>query len=143
MQIWMRRLHLVFAWLFVGAVVLQVFLAGLAIFDGWSWQDHVTWGHTGLALIALLVLVSAAAGRLPRSGVGWAALPLLGYIGQTLLAGFRFSGPTALAALHPAGALVVFGCDRRCAPGASLPRAARRATFATSLTAFRLVLPGS
>jgi len=109
MLIWMRRLHLVLAWLFVGAVVLQVFLAGLAIFDGWSWQDHVTWGHTGLALIALLVLVSAAAGRLPRSGVGWAALPLLGYIGQTLLAGFRFSGPTALAALHPVGALVVFG----------------------------------
>jgi len=108
MQALMRRLHQVFAWLFVGAVLLQVFLAGLAIFDGWSWQDHITWGYTGLALIALLVLVSAAAGRLPRSAVGWAALPLLGYIGQIVLAGFRFTESTAVAALHPVGALVVF-----------------------------------
>jgi len=111
MQIWMRRLHLVFAWLFVATVVVQVFLAGLALFDDRRyWQDHISFGHTGLALAALLVLVSAAAGRLPRSAVGWAALPLLGYIMQTVLAGFRFSGSTeAVAALHPVGALVVFG----------------------------------
>lgn len=70
--------------------------------------DHISFGHTVLALVAVLVLLSAAAGRLPRSAVAWAALPFLGYIVQTLLAGFRFSGPTELAALHPVGALVVF-----------------------------------
>jgi heme A synthase len=93
----------------VVTVVVQVFLAGLGLFaDRRYWQDHISFGHTALALVAVLVLLSAAAGRLPRSAVGWAALPFLGYIVQTLLAGFRLSGPKELAALHPVGALVIF-----------------------------------
>jgi len=109
MQPWLRRLHLALAWVFVLTVLVQVFLAGMALFaDRGYWQDHISFGHTVLALAAVLVLLSAAAGRLPRSAIAWAALPLVGYIVQTILAGFRFSGPQEVAALHPVGALVVF-----------------------------------
>ena len=66
MHLWMRRLHLALAWLFVGAVLFQVYLAGRAIFiSDRYWQDHVAWGWTCLPLIAVLVLATAIAGRLP------------------------------------------------------------------------------
>lgn len=110
MRIWIRRLHLLLAWLFVAAVLYQVYLAGRAIFvSEQTWEAHVGWGWTGLPLIALLVLVSAIAGGLPRAAIGWAALPLLGVIVQFLLASFRYSGQDEVAALHPVTALIVFG----------------------------------
>jgi hypothetical protein len=108
-QLWMRRLHLVFAWLFVGAVVFQVFLAGLALFvSPRHWEDHFAFGVLGVTLAALLVLLSAIAARLPRSAVGFAALPILSWFGQEVLASLRFEESTKiLAALHPVGALVM------------------------------------
>jgi Family of unknown function (DUF6220) len=110
MRVWFRRLHLVFAWLFVVAVVFQVYLAGRAIFVSERyWQDHLAWAWSGLPLIALLVLLSAVAGGLPGSAVRWAALPLLGVIVQFVMASFRYSGQTEIAALHPVTALIVFG----------------------------------
>ncbi|HJT64353.1 MAG TPA: DUF6220 domain-containing protein [Candidatus Limnocylindria bacterium] len=110
MRIWIRRVHLVLTWLFVAAVLYQVYLAGRAIFvSEQAWQEHVGWGWSGLPLIALLVLVSAIAGGLPRAAIGWAALPLLGVIVQFLLASFRYSGQVEVAALHPVTALIVFG----------------------------------
>jgi putative tricarboxylic transport membrane protein len=110
MRVWFRRLHLVIAWLFVAAVVFQVYLAGRAIFVSERyWQDHLAWAWTGLPLIALLVLLSAVAGGLPGSAVRWAALPLLGVFVQFVMAAFRYSGQTEIAALHPVTALIVFG----------------------------------
>jgi Family of unknown function (DUF6220) len=110
MRVWFRRLHLVIAWLFVVAVVFQVYLAGRAIFVSERyWQDHLAWAWTGLPLIALLVLLSAVAGGLSGSAVRWAALPLLGVILQFVVAAFRYSGQTEVAALHPVTALIVFG----------------------------------
>jgi hypothetical protein len=110
MRLWMRRVHLAMAWLFVAAVLYQVYLAGRAIFvSDRYWEDHVAWGWTGLPLTALLVLVSAVAAGLPRSGIGWAALPLLGALVQWILASFSYSGQPEVAALHPVTALIVFG----------------------------------
>lgn len=110
MRLWMRRLHLTFAWLLVGAVLFQVYLAGRAIFISERyWEDHVAWGWTGLPLIALLVLATAIAGGLPRTAIGWAGLPLLGAFVQFILAAFRYSGQTEVAALHPVTAVILFG----------------------------------
>jgi uncharacterized protein DUF6220 len=108
-RLWMRRLHLFTAWLFVAAVVFQVYLAGRAIFVSERyWEDHLAWAWSGLPLIALLVLLSAVAGGLPGSAIRWAALPLLGVIVQFVMASFRYSGQTEVAALHPVTALLVF-----------------------------------
>ncbi|HET9497908.1 MAG TPA: DUF6220 domain-containing protein [Candidatus Limnocylindria bacterium] len=110
MRLWMRRFHLVSAWLFVGAVLLQVYLAGRAVFiSELYWQDHVAWGWTAIPLVALLVLATAVAGGLPRTAIGWASLPLLGAFVQFLLASFRYSGQTEVAALHPVTAVILFG----------------------------------
>lgn len=110
MRVWIRRVHLATAWLFVAAVLYQVYLAGRAIFISEQyWDDHIGWGWTALPLVALLVLLSAGAGGLPRSAIGWAALPLLGAFVQFALAAFRYSGQPEVAALHPVTALIVFG----------------------------------
>ena len=87
----------------------KTFLAGLALFvSPRHWEDHFAFGVLGVALLGLLVLLSATAARLPRSAVGWAALPLLGWFGQEVLASLRFAETTKiLAALHPVGALVL------------------------------------
>ena len=110
MRVWFRRLHLGFAWLFVVAILYQVYLAGRAIFvRGQSWEDHVVFGFFLLPLVALLVLLSAIAAGMPRLAIGLAALPLLGVFVQYVLATFKYAGQPEVAALHPVTALVVFG----------------------------------
>ena len=59
-----RRAHLVVAWLFVAGVVVQVFLAGLGVFDDpRTFITHATWGYM-LEGLPILMLVLAAIGRL-------------------------------------------------------------------------------
>ena len=103
-----RRLHPWLAWLFVAAVLVQVFLAGLAIFgatDGFAW--HVDFGYTVLGLITLGVLLAAVIGGLGRAAIGLSLLLLVLYVVQTALPQARASMP-ALAALHPVNAFLLF-----------------------------------
>ncbi|MBI2762277.1 MAG: hypothetical protein HYX54_00750 [Chloroflexi bacterium] len=103
-----RRLHTWLAWLFVAAVLVQVFLAGLAIFgatDGFGL--HVDFGYTVIGLITLGVLLTAVAGSLSRREIGLSLLLLVLYVVQTALPAARASAPV-IAALHPVNALVLF-----------------------------------
>ena len=55
-----RRAHLVLSFLFVGGVVVQVFLAGLGVFDRpASFRTHANWGYL-LEMIPLILLALAA-----------------------------------------------------------------------------------
>lgn len=103
-----RRLHALLAWLFVAAVLVQVFLAGLAIFgatDGFGL--HIEFGYTVIGLITLGVLLTAVAGGLPRRDIGLSLLLLVLYVVQTALPAARTSAPV-LAALHPVNAIFLF-----------------------------------
>lgn len=103
-----RRLHTWLAWLFVAAVIFQVFLAGLAIFgatDGFGL--HSEFGYTAIGLLTLGVLLAAVAGGLPRREIGLSLLLLVLYVVQTALPAARASAPV-LAALHPVNAIVLF-----------------------------------
>jgi hypothetical protein len=103
-----RRLHAGLAWLFVAAVLVQVFLAGLGIFSaevGFGW--HVEFGYTVIGLVTLGVLLSAIAGALPRREMGLSLLLLVLYVVQTALPQARASLP-AVAALHPVNAVLLF-----------------------------------
>ena len=61
-----------------------------------------------MGILALVVLVMAIVGRLPRVHVGLAVLLFVLYIVQTSLPAASESSP-AIAALHPANAMVLLG----------------------------------
>lgn len=97
------------AGLFLAAITLQVFLAGMSIFAGASWwQIHMLTGSIILTLPILLIGL-AILGRLPR------VYPLVSVLllGQVFLQ-FAFieiganAGDPWLAALHPVNALAMF-----------------------------------
>lgn len=101
------RLYGWVAWAFVASVVIQVFLAGLALFDaGFGFALHVEFGYTVIGIVALVVLLSAVIGGLPRRTIGLSLLLLVLYIVQTMLPTMRASYPV-IAALHPVNALVL------------------------------------
>ena len=102
-----RMAYLVVAWLFVVAVIGQIFLAGLSLFaSAANWGTHQEFGY-GISLLALLLVVLAFPGRIPRAIGRWLALLLAVYAIQTILPNLRRDAPW-VAALHPLNALAVF-----------------------------------
>lgn len=109
---WAHKLFVGFAALFVLGVLAQVFLAGAAIFDDWSWfQVHDIVGHLlvhPLPLLPLLMLIFSFAGRLPRADKWLSGLLVLLAILQPI---FIYVGRgqhlPLLAALHPVNAMLL------------------------------------
>ena len=94
------------AWLYVASLLIQVFLAGLAVFnDPATFRIHVDFGRIVVGLLSLLLPIIAWLGRLPSTRL--AAGVLLFYLLQTVLPEVRASYP-AVAALHPVLALGLF-----------------------------------
>jgi hypothetical protein len=94
------------AWLYAIGVIVQVFLAGAALFELTDWSVHTDLGW-GLGSAPLIVLVLALVARADRRTV-WlvVALLVLGFI-QPALAEAREMAPV-VAAVHPVNALVLF-----------------------------------
>ena len=115
-----RRAHLLLAAAFTIVVVVQFFLAGMALFTAESWHAHVDTGYfAGLGLLALPLLALAA--RLPL-------LDLFLSVSLTLAAWLQILLPQTtpwLAAFHPVWALVLLGLSlavvRRAALSARRP----------------------
>lgn len=115
-----RRAHLLLAAAFTVVVVVQFFLAGMALFTAESWHAHVDTGYfAGLGLLALPLLALAA--RLPL-------LDLFLSVSLTLAAWLQILLPQTtpwLAAFHPVWALVLLGLSlavvRRAALSARRP----------------------
>lgn len=101
-----RRAHLFVAWAFVAGVVIQVFLAGLGVFQSSAmFGTHAGWGFM-LGLVPFLLLALAAAGGLGRRQVLY-ALALFGmFILQSVLVAMRDSQPV-VAALHPVNGFAI------------------------------------
>ena len=103
------RLHGWLAWLFAASIVIQVFLAGLAIFGATrDFGLHIDFGYTVVGLLALAVLLSAVIGGLPRRTIGLSLLLLVLYVVQTALPQAKASLPV-IAAFHPVNALALLG----------------------------------
>jgi hypothetical protein len=89
--------------LFLLGVVVQFFLAGLYVFGGTSIESHRVLGFI-LAAAALLLVILALVGRLPRKTVLLTLLLLgLGVL-QSVLVNVDIED---VAALHPVNALLV------------------------------------
>jgi hypothetical protein len=95
------RLALPFAAaLFVGCAIVQVFLAGLGVFDDpKAFITHREFGYL-FGWLTLVVLVLALAGRAPRRVMGLSVLLLVQFALQSVLVAVRADLP-AVAALHP------------------------------------------
>lgn len=93
---------------FVACVVVQVFLAGLGVFDHpRSFLTHRDFGYL-IGLFTLVLLILALVGRAPRRVTGASALLLLLFALQSVFVALRTDVP-ALAALHPVnGFLILF-----------------------------------
>ena len=90
--------------LFVACVVVQVFLAGLGVFDDpRSFVTHREFGYL-FGMLTLVLLALALAARQSRRVIGLSALLLLQFALQSLLVALR---PSPLAALHPLNGFLI------------------------------------
>ena len=104
-----RQVNAVVALIFVGAIVFQVFLAGLAIPQlggNGSFSTHAGFGYL-IGLFALALPIAAVAAKAGQRRI-LQALGLLGlYIVQSILPNMD-PGLPVVAALHPVNAMVMF-----------------------------------
>src|ERR671932_1688614 len=109
---WTRPIYTVTAWLLVATVLIQVFLAGQAIFDGAVYASPDFDPHRNFALIvglaSLLLFILGFLARLPRSMLILTIVQFVLMFIQGFLPGLRSTSHT-LAALHPVNALLIFG----------------------------------
>jgi len=107
MQSIMRQVHAGVAWLLVGSIVVQVWLAGIAIpqLGGTgSFETHRNVGYM-VGLVALILVLTALPTGLGRRRI-LQSLGILGlYIVQSSL---PYMGIAPIEALHPVNAVVMF-----------------------------------
>jgi hypothetical protein len=107
----LRWLHAAAAWLFVAAIVVQVFLAGAAITNlggSGDFSTHIEFGYTALGLLSLAVVLTSLVSGNGRRQIGLSFGLLVLYVIQTILPTLRTTSP-AIAALHPVNAMLLFG----------------------------------
>jgi len=103
---WARSAFPWLTWLYVASLLIQVFLAGLAVFnDPATFHTHVDFGRIVVGLLTLLLPIVAWVGQLPSLRLAGGIL--LFYLLQTGLPEVRASLPV-VAALHPVLALGLF-----------------------------------
>jgi hypothetical protein len=96
----------VVAWLFAACIIVQVFLAGMGVFDGPErFETHRDFGYL-FGWLTLVMVVIAAVGRLGRVLIGLSVLALIQFFLQSILILFREDQP-AIAALHPVNGVLL------------------------------------
>ena len=111
------------AWLVVGGLVIEFYLAGAALFGATTFQPHRALG-VGLAAAILLLLVAVLIARPGRRVVGLAAALTALTIVQVLLPSLR-TGLPWVAALHVVNAVALASVT------VSIARAPRQAAEAS------------
>ena len=107
-----RKIYVGLAWLFVVAVSVQFFLAGLGVLGGESIEAHRQWGFVVLHLVPILMFIAAIVGRMGRSVlIQTGALFLLVFV-QPLFADPELD-PQWLRSLHVLNALFIFALGVR------------------------------
>jgi hypothetical protein len=91
---------------FVACCIVQVFLAGLGVFDDpRTFVDHRQFGYL-IGWFTLAILVLALLGREPRRIVGLSVLLLVQFAMQSVFVALRTDMP-AVAALHPVNGFLI------------------------------------
>jgi hypothetical protein len=101
-----RAVFIGVSWLLVAGLVVQVFLAGLGVFDSPTrFAIHRDVGYM-LELLPLVMLVAAVLGRLGRRFVVLSAAIFGLFLLQSVFIAFRADAPT-IAALHPVNGFLI------------------------------------
>ena len=102
-----RYVFIAIVWIYVAAILFQVFLAGIGLFGAAKdFEPHAGLGWI-LHLVPVLLLIVAAVARVGSSLLRWTAALLVVQFVQPILATLRNDAPVA-AAFHPVLALVIF-----------------------------------
>jgi hypothetical protein len=92
--------------LFAVLLIIQVFLAGLGVFESPSaFATHRDFGYT-ISLLILPILILALVGRAPKGLVGLTVILAIQMILQSVFVAMRTSNP-AVAALHPVNGVLM------------------------------------
>ena len=102
-----RKIFVGLAWLFVLAVAIQFFLAGLGVLGGESLEAHRQWGFIVLHLLPILMIVATIVGRMGRTVIGLTVLLFLLVFVQPLFADPGLD-PRWLRSLHVVNGLFIF-----------------------------------
>jgi hypothetical protein len=101
-----RPVHVVVAWLLVAGLLVQVFLAGMGVFDSSSvFATHRDFGYT-LTLLPVILVVTSLVGGFGRMETIGAAVMFGQFILQSVFVLQRDSNP-AIAALHPVNGFLI------------------------------------
>jgi hypothetical protein len=101
-----RPIHVVVAWLLVAGLIVQVFLAGMGVFDTSAmFVTHRDFGYT-LTLLPVVLIVTSLVGGFGRMEAIAAAVMFGQFILQSVLVIQRDSLP-AIAALHPLNGFLI------------------------------------
>jgi hypothetical protein len=104
---WARRGFVLFAGAFVIGVLIQIYIAGMAVFiDPANWNLHANFVHV-IEWLPLVMLVLAFLGQLSRD-LKLLPVVLFALIIVQYATALGFSG-TLVAAIHPVNAVVVVG----------------------------------
>jgi len=121
------------AWLIVGGLVIEFYLAGAALFGATTFQPHRALG-VGLAAAILLLLLVALIARPGRRVVGLAAVLTGLTILQVLLPSLR-GGLPWVSALHALNAVALASVTVNIARASGQPAKASRSREALLVTA--------
>ena len=103
-----RGVYLLFVWLFIIGVLVQVFLAGMEVVSRQpGWIPHTTLGHL-LSFPLVVMLVTMYLGQLPGPMKRLTWLLFVVYLLQADVLIFMRDSVPLLAAFHPVVALVDF-----------------------------------
>jgi hypothetical protein len=101
-----RPVHVVVVWLLVVGLLVQVFLAGMGVFDSSTmFATHRDFGYA-LTLLPVVLIVTSLVGGFGRKEAIAAAVMFGQFILQSILVLQRDSVP-AIAALHPVNGVLV------------------------------------
>jgi Zn-dependent protease with chaperone function len=102
-----RYVFLAMVWIYVAAILFQVFLAGIGLFGAAKdFEPHAGLGWI-LHLVPVLLLIVAAVARVGSTLLWWTTALLVVQFVQPILATLRNDVPL-VAAFHPVLALVIF-----------------------------------
>jgi hypothetical protein len=103
-----RVAHPIATGAFVACAIVQVFLAGLGVFDDpKAFITHREFGYL-FGWLTLVVLILALVGRSPRRITGLSVLLLVQFALQSVFVALRADLP-AIAALHPLNGFALLG----------------------------------
>jgi hypothetical protein len=105
---WVRYAVIAVAWLFAVGGIIQVFLAGLSVFDSAKyWNDHADFGQM-IGILTYILPILALFGRVGPRLIGQAFVVTILFILQMILANVDDG---RVAALHAVNAFLLIGAS--------------------------------